>query len=110
MKYIPCRRMLRTGKPIPPIQYNFRKAQKVKATGIIRNIDELGRIVIPKEMRKKMDIRESDPVEIHAEEDRIVLTKYYPACFFCGSTAETVIFKGKQICKDCMRELKTFGE
>lgn len=78
----------------------------MKSTGIVRNVDELGRIVIPKEMRKKMDIANSDPVEIYVEGDKIILTKYNPSCSFCASDAEVYEFKGKKICKDCLNELK----
>lgn len=78
----------------------------MKSTGIVRNVDELGRIVIPKEMRKKMDIANSDPVEIYVENDKIILTKYNPNCSFCGSETEVCEFKGKKICKACLEELR----
>lgn len=81
----------------------------MKSTGIVRNIDELGRIVIPKEMRKKMDIASSDPVEIYVEKDKIILTKYCPNCSFCGSESRVSEFKGKKICQDCLDELKRLG-
>lgn len=77
----------------------------MKSTGIVRNIDELGRIVIPKEIRKKLGIENSDPVEIYVEGDKILLMKYHPACHFCGSTEEIADFKGKVICKACISEL-----
>lgn len=73
----------------------------MKATGIIRHIDELGRIVIPKEMRRKMDIQNNDPVEIFVEGDHILLAKYVPSCIFCAGTEEVSIFKDKRICKAC---------
>ena len=78
----------------------------MKATGIIRNVDELGRIVIPKEMRKNMDISSNDPVEIFVEGDRIILTKYYSACTFCGSSIGISEFKGKRLCAECLRQIK----
>ena len=78
----------------------------MKSTGIVRNIDELGRIVVPKEMRKKMDIANSDPVEIYVEGDKIILTKYQPSCTFCGSEDGVVEFKGKKICSACIEEIK----
>ena len=78
----------------------------MKSTGIVRHVDELGRIVIPKEMRKKMDLASSDPVEIYVDGDKIILTKYHPCCNFCGSENDTVEFKGKKICADCLYELK----
>ena len=70
------------------------------------NVDELGRIVIPKEMRKKMDIANSDPVEIYVEGDKIILTKYHPSCSFCGSEEGVVEFKNKKICHSCLNEIK----
>ena len=78
----------------------------MKSTGILRNIDELGRIVIPKEIRKKLQIESSDPIEIYVESDKIILTKYQPHCHFCGNEGDVVEFKGKKICKACLEELK----
>ena len=78
----------------------------MKATGIVRNIDELGRIVVPKEMRTKMDILCGDPVEIFVEDDKIVLKKYVPNCLFCGKLDAVEAFNGKKICRACLDELK----
>jgi transcriptional pleiotropic regulator of transition state genes len=78
----------------------------MKSTGIVRHIDELGRIVIPKEMRKKMDLASSDPVEIYVDKDKIILTKYCPSCTFCQSEEDVKEFKGRKICKKCLAELK----
>ena len=78
----------------------------MKSTGIVRNIDELGRIVIPKEMRKKMEIASNDPVEIFVEGDRIILTKYHASCTFCGSSLGVSEFKGKRLCAECLRQIK----
>ncbi len=78
----------------------------MKNKGIIRNIDELGRVVVPKEMRKMLGINNSDPVEIFAEEDSIILKKFRDDCIFCGSEEELSGFKGKKICKKCLAELK----
>ena len=75
----------------------------MKATG---NVDELGRIVIPKEMRKKMDIKSDDPVEIFVEDDKIILKKYTPACLFCGNDTGVTLFHDKKICAACLAELK----
>ena len=77
----------------------------MKSTGIVRNIDELGRIVVPKEMRRQMGITSSDPVEIFVEGDRIILEKSRACCHFCSSSDEIVEFKGKSICKKCIAEL-----
>ena len=78
----------------------------IKSTGIVRNIDELGRLVIPKEMRKKMGIGESSPVEIYVENERIIVTKYQDSCLFCGSGSDLFDFKGKRVCKACIEEIK----
>jgi transcriptional regulator, abrB family len=78
----------------------------MKSTGIIRNIDTLGRIVIPMEMRNKLKISEKDPIEIHVEGNTISLKKYEPDCIFCGSSKNVVEYKGKNICEKCLAELK----
>ncbi len=78
----------------------------MKSTGIVRHIDELGRIVVPKEMRTKMNIKNSDPVEIYVEGDRIILTKYQNTCIFCGTTEGLVSYKDKKICSACLSEIK----
>ena len=82
------------------------RENSMKATGIVRNIDELGRIVVPKEMRTKMDILCGDPVEIFVEDDQIILKKYQPCCIFCKSTKNNVIFNDKRVCKSCIEKLK----
>lgn len=78
----------------------------MKATGILRKIDGLGRIVIPMEIRNKLDISENDPLEIHVEGTSIVLKKYEPDCTFCGSSKNVVEFKDKIVCEKCLKELK----
>lgn len=78
----------------------------MKSTGIVRNIDELGRLVVPKEMRKKLGIANTDPVEFFVEDDRIIVKKYLPVCHFCGESDGVTEFKGKNICENCIRELK----
>jgi transcriptional pleiotropic regulator of transition state genes len=78
----------------------------MKATGIIRNIDELGRIVIPKEIRKKMDIKSNQPIEIYVDDNKIILCKYSPSCILCDGTENVTLFKGKRICQSCMDEIK----
>ncbi len=78
----------------------------MKATGIIRNIDGLGRIVIPMEIRKKLDISIKDPLEIHVEGSSIIVKKYEPDCVFCGSSRNVVDFKGKNVCEKCLKEIK----
>ena len=77
----------------------------MKSTGIVRNIDELGRVVVPKELRKKLGIENTDPVEIYVEGEKIILTKYHPACHFCGSSDDVTEFKSKMVCRSCVKEL-----
>lgn len=79
----------------------------MKATGIVRNIDELGRIVIPKELRTKMDMPEGSAVEIYTEDGKICLRKFCTGCHFCGKSEGVTIFREKLICDDCLNELKT---
>ena len=78
----------------------------MKATGIVRRIDELGRVVLPIELRRTMTLEVRDPVEIYMEGDSIVLRKVEAACLFCGGTRQLTEFRGKQICSDCLRQLK----
>ncbi len=76
----------------------------MKATGIVRQVDELGRIVLPIELRRSMDIQIKDPLEIYVENDTIILKKYQAGCVFCGN-AHVVNYKGKNICPDCIKEM-----
>ncbi len=79
----------------------------MKSTGILRTVDRMGRIVIPKEIRSLLDIEnEKDKLEILVDEDRIVLKKYAPACMFCNSLKESVSYGGRTICKKCIEELE----
>lgn len=78
----------------------------MKATGVIRKIDELGRIVVPKEIRKKLGIANEDPVEIYVDGDKIILKRYEENCLFCEKSDELFSFKGKKICRACLLEIK----
>ncbi len=78
----------------------------MKSTGIVRKVDELGRIVLPIELRRTLDIAEKDSLEIYVDDDRIILRKYEPTCVFCGSSKDVISFKGKNICPVCLSELK----
>ena len=78
----------------------------MKATGIVRKVDELGRIVLPIELRRTLDIAEKDPLEIYVDKGCIILRKYQSACVFCDSTKNTVEFKGHSVCADCIRLLQ----
>ncbi|SMD08817.1 AbrB/MazE/SpoVT family DNA-binding domain-containing protein [Sporomusa malonica] len=74
----------------------------MKSTGIVRRVDELGRVVIPIELRRTFGIEEKDGLEIYTDNDRIILRKHEPACVFCGSADEVTSFKGKNVCKECL--------
>ncbi len=78
----------------------------MKATGVIRKIDGLGRIVIPMEIRNKLNVSQNDPLEIHVEGNSILVKKYEPDCTFCGNSKNTVDYKGKIVCEKCLEELK----
>ena len=78
----------------------------MKSTGIVRRVDEVGRIVLPMEIRKSLNIDTRDPVEIFVDSNQIILRKYEPACIFCNQSEGTVVYKGKNICAKCLAELK----
>lgn len=78
----------------------------MKSTGIVRKIDNLGRVVLPVELRRNFDINKDDPVEIFVDEKYILLKKYQPACIFCNEAKDVVDYQGKNICKKCLAELK----
>lgn len=85
----------------------------MKSTGIVRKIDNLGRIVLPIELRRIYDLGQEDPIEIFSEDGMIMLKKYEPACIFCGKAKDISVYKGKNICPDCcndLKELKTVEE
>ena len=78
----------------------------MKSTGIVRKVDELGRVVIPIELRRTLDIAEKDSLEIYVDGEQIILKKYSPACLFCGQAKDVTVFKSKNICPACLDELK----
>lgn len=78
----------------------------MKSTGIVRDIDQVGRVVIPKETRRSLGINEKDPLEIFVEDDKIILRKYEPACLFCGHEGEMVTYNNRRICRDCVDKIK----
>ena len=78
----------------------------MKSTGIVRKVDELGRIVLPIELRRTLDIAEKDSLEIYVDGASIVLKKYQPACVFCYDAKDVITFKGKNVCPNCIRELQ----
>ena len=82
----------------------------MKATGIIRRVDELGRVVIPIEIRNQFNIVEKDPIEIYVDDSSIVLKKYQPNCVFCGNTENLVEYKNKLVCQKCSKSLNNLCE
>lgn len=78
----------------------------MKSTGIVRKVDELGRVVLPIELRRTLDIAEKDALEIYVDGPTIILKKYEPACIFCGNARDVIVYKGKNICQECMSSLK----
>ena len=78
----------------------------MKSTGIVRKVDELGRIVLPIEMRRTLDIAEKDALEIYVDGDNIILRKYQPTCIFCDNAKNVINFKRKNVCPDCIAKLR----
>ena len=79
----------------------------MKSTGIVRKVDELGRVVIPIEIRNKFDIAEKDPIEIYVDGSCIILKKYEPNCIFCGNTKNLISYKDKLVCSKCAEKLSS---
>ena len=79
----------------------------IKATGIVRKVDELGRIVLPIELRRNLDINIKDPIEIYVDGNTILLKKYQPTCIFCGNAEGVKIIHDKNDCENCINELKS---
>ncbi|AIG27635.1 AbrB/MazE/SpoVT family DNA-binding domain-containing protein [Brevibacillus sp. 7WMA2] len=77
----------------------------MKSTGIVRKVDELGRIVLPIELRRTLNIEIKDPMEIYVDGERVILKKYLPSCIFCGNADQITHFKGKIICHDCLNDM-----
>lgn len=78
----------------------------MKATGIVRKVDELGRIVLPIELRRTLNINIKDPVEIYVDGEFIMLKKYEPTCVFCGSAKDIKEVNGKNVCGKCLNDIK----
>ncbi len=81
----------------------------LKSTGIVRQVDELGRITLPIELRRTLEISEKDSLEIFVEANTIVLKKYEPSCMFCGNARNVTTYKDRNICFECLEELKQFN-
>lgn len=85
----------------------LRKIIKDERSGVSRKVDQLGRIVLPVELRRNLDIvEERDSLEVFVDDDKIILKKYAPACVFCSNAGNVFSYKGKNICMDCLDELK----
>ena len=90
------------------LYFDRRELAIVKSTGIIRKVDDLGRIVLPIELRRTLDIAERDELEIFMENDRIILQKFEPACIFCGSAKALVSYRRKNVCQDCIKKMAEY--
>lgn len=77
----------------------------MKSTGIVRKVDELGRIVLPIELRRTLDIAERDELEIYLDDDKVVLKKYEPSCIFCSASRGLVSYHGRNVCMDCIEKM-----
>ncbi|HLT57996.1 MAG TPA: AbrB/MazE/SpoVT family DNA-binding domain-containing protein [Limnochordales bacterium] len=78
----------------------------MKSTGIVRKVDELGRVVIPIELRRTLQIEQKDALEIYVDGEMIILKKYQPACIFCGNASNIRHFRDKNICVSCLEEMR----
>ncbi|WNX83802.1 AbrB/MazE/SpoVT family DNA-binding domain-containing protein [Agathobaculum sp. NTUH-O15-33] len=78
----------------------------MKATGMTRKLDELGRVVLPIELRRSMGIEIKDALEIFVDDNRVILKKYQPGCIFCGNADKVTHYKGKYLCKRCLKKIK----
>ena len=82
----------------------------MKSTGVVRKVDKLGRIVLPKELREVLNVAIQDPLEIYIDSNSILLKKYQPGCIICGSMDDTIRFKEKLICTKCINIIKNYNE
>lgn len=83
----------------------------MKATGIVRNVDSVGRLVLPSELREKFGIKESGgALEVYVDDDSIILKKYEPTCIFCGGLDDILTFNERNVCKACIEKLTAIRE
>lgn len=82
----------------------------MKTTGIVRQVDNLGRVVLPIELRRTLDINEKDSLEIFVEDSSVILKKYEPACIYCGEVKNVVKHKNKNICPSCVEEIASLAK
>ena len=77
----------------------------MQSIGVVRKVDELGRIVVPIELRRNLNIEVGDPLEIFIDGEEVILRKYEPGCVFCGNAKYVVEFKGKKVCTNCIKDI-----
>ena len=77
----------------------------MKTTGLVRNLDEMGRLVLPKELRRKLGLQEREPVEFFIDGQQIVIKKHQKTCVFCGADDNLLQFKEKTVCESCVGDL-----
>ncbi|HOB86139.1 MAG TPA: AbrB/MazE/SpoVT family DNA-binding domain-containing protein [Bacillota bacterium] len=77
----------------------------LKSTGIVRKVDELGRVVIPIELRRTLGIEVKDALEIYVDAEKIILKKYEPACIFCGNADNVKHYRGRIVCRECIEQM-----
>ncbi|NMA92149.1 MAG: AbrB/MazE/SpoVT family DNA-binding domain-containing protein [Firmicutes bacterium] len=82
----------------------------MKSTGIVRKVDELGRVVIPIELRRNLGINVRDALEIYVDEEKIILKKYEPACIFCGNANDINRFHNRAVCRDCIKKMNALEQ
>ncbi len=82
----------------------------MKTSGIVRRVDELGRIVLPIELRRSLDIEERDPLEISLEGERIILRKYQHSCIFCGAEEDLLDYNDKRLCRSCLKKINDLDD
>lgn len=78
----------------------------MRSIGTIKIVDELGRLIIPHELRKTMNIDIQDPIEVYIENNKIIIKKYIPSCVFCGENTHNINYMGRSICKNCLSEMR----
>ena len=78
----------------------------MKSTGIVRKVDELGRVVIPIELRRTQGIAIKDPLEIYVDEEYVIIQKYTPGCVFCDSATDVITYEDKTVCRECIESIK----
>ena len=78
----------------------------MKATGIVRPVDPLGRVVIPVELRRNLNIKTDDSLEVFVDGEYTMLKKYEPACIFCGNAKDVENIHGKNVCRECLDAMK----